>query len=175
MGAKIICFEDKCLSFIVKVFTFLFQLPAMNLFEPSAAQDLLSRLNNITATTAPHWGKMNAAQMMAHCQAPFKVYFGEMRLKRALMGYLFGKMAKKRLFGPKPWSKGLPTAPEFKITDEREFSVEKQRLAEYINRFSNEGYTITSTMHPFFGKLSSQEWATLAYRHLDHHLRQFGV
>jgi hypothetical protein len=147
----------------------------MNLFESSAAQEVLSRLNNITATTPANWGKMNAAQMMAHCQAPFRVYFGEMKMKRALMGYLFGRMAKKRLFGPKPWSRNMPTAPEFKIRDEREFAIEKQKLVDYIRRFSNEGYTITSTLHPFFGKLSSQEWATLSYRHLDHHLKQFGV
>lgn len=147
----------------------------MNLFEISAAYALLSRLDNITPSTPPHWGKMNAAQMMAHCQAPFQVYFGEMKMKRALMGYLFGRMAKKKLLGPQPWARNLPTAPQFKIVDEREFSDEKQKLVDYINRFANEGYTITSTVHPFFGKMSSQEWATLAYRHLDHHLKQFGV
>jgi hypothetical protein len=147
----------------------------MNLFELSAAEELLSRLNNITAATPANWGKMNAAQMMAHCQAPFQVYFGEMKLKRVWAGYLFGKMAKKKLFGPQPWARNLPTAPQFKISNPREFAEEKQKLVNYINRFSNEGYTITSTVHPFFGKLSSQEWATLAYRHLDHHLKQFGA
>ena len=147
----------------------------MNLFEPSAAQEVLSRLGNITASTPAQWGKMNAAQMMAHCQAPFQVYFGEMRLKLGLMGLLFGKMAKKKLFGPQPWARNLPTAPQFRISDEREFSAERQKLMVYVSRFSNEGYTITSTVHPFFGKLSSQEWATLAYKHLDHHLKQFGV
>lgn len=147
----------------------------MNLFELSAAEELLSRLNNITAATPANWGKMNAAQMMAHCQAPFQVYFGEMKLKRVWAGYLFGKMAKKKLFGPQPWARNLPTAPQFKISNPREFAEEKQKLVAYINRFSSEGYTITSTVHPFFGKLSSQEWATLAYRHLDHHLKQFGA
>lgn len=147
----------------------------MNLFETAAAGEVLSRLEKISASTPANWGRMNAAQMMAHCQAPFQVYFGEMPMKRGLMGLLFGKMAKKKLFGPQPWAHNLPTAPQFKIVDEREFGVERQKLVDYINRFANEGYTITSTIHPFFGKLSSQEWAVLAYKHLDHHLKQFGV
>ena len=147
----------------------------MNLFEPSSAQEVLFRLNNITAATPAQWGKMNAAQMMAHCQATFQVYFGEKKMRRALAGYLFGKMAKRKLFSPQPWARSLPTAPQFKISDEREFEAEKEKLVRYINRFSNEGYTITSTLHPFFGKLSSQEWAVLAYKHLDHHLKQFGA
>jgi hypothetical protein len=163
------------LYFIVKVFIFLYQSASMNLFESTAAQEVLSRLGHITATTPANWGKMNAAQMMAHCQAPFKVYFGEMKMKRSLIGYLFGNMAKKKLFGPKPWARNLPTAPEFKIAGEREFREEKQKLVAYIHRFAEEGYTVTATTHPFFGRLSSQEWAMLAYRHLDHHLKQFGV
>ena len=147
----------------------------MNLFEPSSVAEVLFRLNNITAATPAQWGKMNAAQMMAHCQAPFQTYFGEKKLKRVLISYLFGKMAKKKLMGTQPWARNLPTAPQFKINDEREFAAEKRKLVDYINRFATEGYTITATVHPFFGKLSSQEWAVLAYKHLDHHLKQFGV
>jgi hypothetical protein len=147
----------------------------MNLFETSAAQEVLSRLDKISASTPANWGKMNAAQMMAHCQAGFKVYFGELKMKRGIVGLLFGKMARKKLFSPQPWARNLPTAPQFKIAGEREFDVEKQKLVGYINRFATEGCTITSTMHPFFGKLSAQECATLNYKHLDHHLKQFGA
>lgn len=147
----------------------------MNLFEPSSVEEVLFRLNNITAATPAQWGKMNAGQMMAHCQAPFQTYFGEMKLKRVFIGYLFGKMAKRKLLSAQPWAHNLPTAPQFKISNQREFDAEKEKLTAYINRFANEGYTITSTVHPFFGKMSSQEWAILAYKHLDHHLKQFGV
>lgn len=147
----------------------------MNLFEPTASEELLSRLRHLTATTPPQWGKMNAAQMMAHCQATFQVYFGELKLKRSLVGFLFGNMAKKKLFGPRPWVRNLPTAPEFRITGERAFQDERERLENYIHRFAEEGHTVSAPAHPFFGNLSAQEWALLAYRHLDHHLRQFGV
>lgn len=147
----------------------------MNLFETSAAQEILSRLNNISATTQPLWGKMNAAQMMAHCIAPFKAFFGEIRMKRRLMGILFGKMAKKKIYSDKPIPKGLPTDQSFKMSGEKDFIKERDELISYINRFAKEGYSVTSSVHPFFGKMSSQEWAVLGYKHMDHHLRQFGV
>lgn len=147
----------------------------MNLFETTAVQEVLSRLDAIKSSTPPQWGKMNAAQMMAHCQAPFRAYFGEIKTKRGLVGILFGKMAKKKLFSDKPWPKGLPTDKNFVVSEKKEFEAEKQKLVENIQRFSEEGYTITDNVHPFFGKMSSQEWAVLAYKHMDHHLKQFGA
>jgi hypothetical protein len=146
-----------------------------NLFEPTTAVEIISRLEKLQSATKPQWGKMNAAQMMAHCQAPFQVYFGEMKMKRGLMGILFGRIAKKKLFADKPWPRSLPTAKEFLVADERSFDQEKIRLVNLINRFAQDGYLVTVSVHPFFGKMSSQEWALFVYRHLDHHLQQFGV
>ncbi|MDQ6610442.1 MAG: DUF1569 domain-containing protein, partial [Bacteroidota bacterium] len=68
-----------------------------------------------------------------------------------------------------------PTDPHYKMSDEKNFEEEKEKLIHYIDRFAKEGYTVTESVHPFFGKMSSQEWALLAYRHMDHHLKQFGV
>jgi hypothetical protein len=146
-----------------------------NLFEPTAAEAVISRLEKIQPSSQPRWGKMNAAQMMAHCQATFEVYFGEKQLRRGLASILFGKIAKRKLFVNKPWPKNLPTAREFKIADQRDMLEEKVKLVHLIKRFSADGYTITETVHPFFGKMSSQEWALFAYKHLDHHLTQFGA
>ena len=147
----------------------------MTLFEKDDKEEVLTRLNGIAPDTKPQWGKMNAAQMMAHCQAPFQTFFGQIVLRRGLLGFFFGKAIKKKLFSNKPWAKNLPTAKEFKMSGAKEFAEEKQKLIGYIHLFADEGYTITSTVHPIFGNLSSQEWATFVYKHLDHHLRQFGV
>jgi hypothetical protein len=146
-----------------------------SLFEADVAEQIIERINGIGADTKPKWGKMNAAQMMAHCRAPFRVYFGEARSGRGIMGILFGKMAKKKLFSNKPWPQSLPTDKSFIIKGERHFQEERDKLVEDIRRFTNEGYHVTSSNHPFFGKMSSQEWALLAYKHLDHHLQQFGA
>ena len=147
----------------------------MNLFEPAATEEILTRINAVKANTPAHWGKMNAAQMMAHCQASFHAFFSEGKVKQGLMGRLFGSTAKKRLFSDKPWPKGLPTDKSFVVADERDFVIEKEKLEGCIKHFVAEGYMVPSRMHPFFGRMSSQEWARFSYKHLDHHLRQFGV
>ena len=146
-----------------------------SLFETTTAADIIERLDKVESTTCPIWGKMNAAQMMTHCQTTFEVFFDQKKRRRSFMGFLFGKMARKKLFTDKPWPRNLPTAREFLVTDQRDFQKEKNRLVQLINRFSTEGYAITECNHPFFGKLSSQEWAMFAYKHLDHHLVQFGA
>src|SRR4051812_10173655 len=120
-----------------------------NLFEPSVAMDIISRLQQIHSGTRPLWGKMNAAQMMAHCQAPFLVYFGDLKLKRGLIGFLFGGIAKKQLSSDKSWKKNLPTAKEFIVADERNFEVERNKLIELINRFNTGSSRNSVFIHPF--------------------------
>lgn len=145
------------------------------LFEPTAAAEIISRIQKLQPTSQPQWGKMNVAQMMAHCQAPIEIFFSEKKMKRNLIGILFGKMVKKKLMSEKPWDKNLPTAKEFKIVDQKDFETEKEKLVHIVTRFSNEGYSVLSFTHPFFGKMSSQEWGVIGYNHLNHHLTQFGV
>jgi hypothetical protein len=84
-----------------------------SLFDTSISSQIIQRIQKLQPASQPQWGKMSVAQMLAHCQRPFKAFFGEEKMKRGLMGILFGKMAKKKLFSNKPWSHNLPTAPEF--------------------------------------------------------------
>jgi hypothetical protein len=146
-----------------------------DLFDPESVRRILQRLSQLEAGKPPLWGKMNAAQMLTHCQAPFSVYFGELRLRQSFAGLLFGRMAKRKLFADKPWPRGLPTAREFVITEDRAFEAEREKLAGQIERFSSSSILLHPPRHPFFGKMSAQEWSRLAYKHLDHHLQQFGV
>ena len=101
---------------------------------------------------------------------------GELELKRGLIGILFGKLAKKKLAGPKPFDRGLPTAPAFVVRDARVFADERARLTALVARFGAQGPSVLSNEpHPFFGPLTAAEWDLLQWKHLDHHLRQFGV
>ena len=151
------------------------QATMQNLYKPTAAAHIIARLQALQPTAQAQWGKMNVAQMLAHCQAPFETYFGHMKLKQSFIGLLFGGFVKKKLFSNQPWKKNLPTAKEFMVFDERDFNIEKEKLLSFIKRFIAEGKNISSPKHPFFGKMNHQEWGILAYKHLDHHLQQFGV
>jgi hypothetical protein len=145
-----------------------------SLFNAAENRELIDRIGKLTPSTPALWGKMRVDQMLAHCQAPFKVAYGELNLKRGLIGLLFGGMAKKQMSGNKPFKQNLPTHPKFLVADQRVFNEEKEKLESCIVRFNNPKAIVLDT-HPFFGKMSPDEWDNLMWKHLDHHLRQFGV
>lgn len=149
---------------------------ADSLFDSTGLGAMLARLDRLRPDASRQWGTMSIAQMLAHCQPPLRVALGELRLKRSLIGFLFGRMAKKKLLSPEPWKHGLPTAPEFRITDTRDFEKERSALRALVQRFGDAGPSgLTPLPHPFFGPLSTEEWQALQWRHLDHHLRQFSA
>lgn len=135
-----------------------------------------ARIKALRADSRAQWGKMDVAQMLAHCQQPLRVAIGQLRLKHSLIGKLFGKMAKKKLLADKPWGQGMPTAPEFKVTKRVDFENERRTLLDLVRRFGEGGpSSLTPLPHPFFGPLTPEEWSELQWRHLDHHLKQFGA
>lgn len=147
-----------------------------SLFNKADNDAIINRINQINNNSKPLWGKMNAAQMLAHCQVPLKVGFGEVKLKRNLIGILFGGLAKRTMVNEKPFKKNLPTDRTFVITEHPVLETEKQNLAGLVQRFTTFGPAgLSNEPHPFFGKLTNDEWDILSWKHLDHHLRQFGV
>lgn len=147
-----------------------------NLFQQTAADEIFQRLEKLQPGTNALWGKMTVSQMLAHCQAPLQVSLGEKQLKHSLMGMLFGKMAKRQMLKEVPFKKHLPTDASFVVKDERDFNTEQQKLKSLIQRFASaDANKIAERSHPFFGKMKSEEWGVLGYKHLDHHLRQFDV
>lgn len=146
-----------------------------SIFDPVVTREIIERLNKVNAGTKPLWGKMNAPQMMKHNQVTVKMALGELILKRTLVGMLFGKLAKKTIMKEEPFKPNLPTAPEFIIKGDPDFEKEKDALINLIKRVTELGPDkIKPAPHTFFGPLSSKEWDHLMYKHLDHHLRQFG-
>src|SRR4051812_17548132 len=101
-----------------------------SLFETTTAAAIIARVQKLSPAAPALWGKMNVSQMMAHCQAPLRAYFGDIKMKRGLIGILFGRVAKKKLFSDKPWPRGLPTAREFVVVDERSFEKEQTQLLQ---------------------------------------------
>jgi hypothetical protein len=147
-----------------------------NLFDADTYDGTIYRLNQLTPDSTGLWGKMKVSQMLAHCKAAFKVPLAERKLSRAFIGILIGWAFKSKLYNESPWLKNLPTAPDFKITDERIFDKEKKELRELIDRFHTiEPEKVSRQTHPMFGKLTAEQWGQAMYKHLDHHFRQFGV
>ncbi len=114
--------------------------------------------------------------MLAHCAITMEMATGQRHLPRVFIGRIVGPMVKSSFLGPKPFSKNSPTDKSFLIKDQRNFDAEKERLLILVKQFA-EGSEAKCTTHPhaFFGKLTPTEWATIMYKHLDHHLTQFGA
>ena len=147
-----------------------------NLFDKDAHTEIISRINSLTPQTQRQWGKMNVAQMLAHCKEAFRVPLSEKKMPRMYLGLLIGWMIKPKLYNESPWKKNLPTAPNFIIKDERDFEKEKRELSDLINQFYNGGTEKVGRFpHPMFGSFTTEQWGKAMYKHVDHHLLQFGV
>ena len=83
---------------------------------------------------------------------------------------------RKSMTNDQPYRKNLPTGPTFIRTGKHDVSEERQRLIAYIEAIEQLGPERLSEIPSLsLGKLSSEEWSNMLYKHLDHHLRQFGV
>jgi uncharacterized protein DUF1569 len=147
-----------------------------SLFEKEAATEILQRIDKLNASSQRQWGKMEVAQMLAHCSAAMEVATGEHPLPRMFIGQILGPIFKSSFYNDKPLTKNGPTDKSFIISDTRDFVKEKSRLKEVVQKFSNGGAEkCTTHPHSFFGKLTPEQWSAGMYKHLDHHLRQFGA
>jgi uncharacterized protein DUF1569 len=149
-----------------------------SLFNANDAQEMIVRINKLTSESKALWGKMNVEQMLAHARMPLLAAYGAEKMsKRGLISFLFGKMAKKKFVtSDAPFSRNSPTDKKFIIANPESFEKGKQRLIETVLEFSKKGPdAITKEPHGFFGDLTPREWDRLQYKHLDHHLGQFGA
>ncbi len=149
-----------------------------NLFDPVVADQVKTRLGKLEPQSERRWGKMTAAQMLAHCSVSMQWAVGEViPEKGSLPVRLMGRLVKPMVFrNEDPIRKNTPTAKSLIVADEREFGEERDRLSGLIDRFTVGGAAgCTRNPHTFFGELTPEQWAILTYKHLDHHLRQFGV
>jgi len=147
-----------------------------DIFNKDDNKAIIGRLSKLTPDSQPLWGKMTVSQMLAHCQKPIDVLTGKLSLKGGLLGFLFGKMAKNNFLKMRGFGKNSPTHPKFRIGGEPDFEKEKSLLITMVETLGNLGAeSVAIDKHPFFGPMTSEEWGSLMYLHLDHHLKQFGV
>lgn len=152
-------------------------MPLKNTFNPETTKSCLSRLEKITAETKPQWGKMSAPQMLAHLNVPYDMAYGLINPKfNGFTKLMLRWFVKPGVVGEKPYKKNSPTAPIFKIVDERDFEEEKAKLIDYINKTEQLGEAyFEGRDYVSFGKMKATEWSNLFYKHMDHHFTQFGV
>jgi hypothetical protein len=146
------------------------------LFDQADRESIRTRLQALRADSARQWGKMNASQMVTHCARALETGTGDRPMKQKLMGKILMPFFRSSILGEKPFSRNSPTDPSFIVSDERDFVIERQKLLGLIDRLVERGKAAAAAQtHGFFGKLSGDEWGEVMYKHIDHHLQQFGV
>lgn len=149
-----------------------------NIFSKEEADKLITRVNSLTKETQPLWGKMDVAQMLAHNNVTYRYVYEPEAFKKPgfPVSWILKTFVKKNVVNEKPYPKNGPTGPDFLIKGERDFNTEREKLIGFIKRVQAEGASAFNQRESFsFGKLSTEEWNNMFYKHLDHHLQQFGV
>ena len=146
-----------------------------SLFEKSAYNELLNRLDQLNEHSQRQWGKMSVGQMAWHCQVPLKVAVKNKPNSGKKGNPLIRWFFKKSLYNDTPWRKGLPTSLMAKATEEKDFHSEMANLKSLLHACYETRNRKEWQPHPLFGHLTPDQWGMMEYKHLDHHLRQFGV
>lgn len=142
-----------------------------SVFDNSVREELISRINLLDENSIAKWGKMNVYQMIKHCTLWEEMLLGKKQYSQSFLGRLFGKIALKDMLKDKPIKPNLPTVPSFKITNNGDVTKAK---AEWLSLLAEHGKKQNpGFVHPFFGKLTAEQAGRIAYKHIDHHLRQF--
>lgn len=145
-----------------------------SLFEPEVLTEIRTRLDQFSEDKPRQWGKMSHGQTMAHCQGPFNIML-EKKDYGMKPNWLINLFFKKSMYNDKPWRKNLPTAKFLKQTEPRDLSEEKAKLLALLDEFESQRERNDWKPHPGFGHFTKEQYGQMQYKHLDHHLTQFGV
>lgn len=148
-----------------------------NIFDKAVTGEVIDRINKLTPSTKAVWGSMSVAQMLAHCNVSYEtVYENKHPAPNAFLKFFLKTMVKNSVTNETPYKRNGQTAPSFIIKDERNFEAEKTRLIAYVKKTCDLGAQHFDGKESIsFGVMNKTEWNNLFYKHLDHHLSQFGV
>jgi hypothetical protein len=146
------------------------------LFQQETMDEVISRIDKLQPASSRQWGKMDVAQMMAHCSATLDMAAGRLNPPRIFVGRVLGPLVRPIFTNDKPFGKNNPTDKQLVVADSRDFLREQEQLKLKVRQFHEGGEAkCTRHPHPFFGALTPQAWSRGMYKHLDHHLRQFAA
>lgn len=154
-----------------------FKMALPNIFDKRISENIIQRLNSLKPNTEAKWGKMNVGQMLAHCNVTYEMVFENKFPKPNFSTKLILKWFVKRIVtNETPYKHNSRTAPAFIIKETKDFETERKRLINYINKTQQIGEAgFDNKASHSFGVLNKTEWNNMFYKHLDHHLNQFGV
>ena len=145
-----------------------------SLWNAQARLELLDRLERLSPSASPLWGRMNAPQMLAHLVDWMEMLRGGIHTVGRKSPLRYPPLKQLAVYWL-PFPKGVPTSPELISRKPSDWATEHAALCRHISSFENADRTAIWPEHPIFGKMTPNAWGVFGYRHTDHHLRQFGA
>jgi hypothetical protein len=143
-------------------------------WDPAVRAALVSRARTLTPQHTAKWGKFSAAGMLAHLNEATRMATGELPVFTKGPVLLRFPPMRYLIIHHLPMPRSAPTAPELLVRSTgAEFGCELQTFEETFARLDGTSHALVP--HPAFGALSHASWGVLIHKHIDHHLRQFGV
>jgi len=148
-----------------------------NIFTSPVTENVIQRINQLKPDSTPKWGKMSVSQMLAHCNVAYELVYEDKHPKpNFLTRFMLKNFVKKIVTSEKPYKQNSPTAPAFLVKDDKDFEKERKRLIDFIDKTKSLGEDhFDKKVSHSFGVMNKEEWNNMFYKHLDHHLTQFGV
>jgi hypothetical protein len=132
-------------------------------------REILARVDSINDESKPLWGKFTSRAMLDHLTRAGEMAAGEREVAPKKLPLRYFPL-KQLVIYVLPFPKGAPTAPELLTDSPEPIEKSKATLRRIITEFNPK-----TCDHPAFGMMSPHAWSVLVYRHMDHHLRQFGA
>lgn len=137
-------------------------------------RSLDNRLQAMQAGNKATWGQMSLKEMLDHLAKSLGIATGETKCAPKSGPFRYWPI-RVLIIHVVPWPKGAPTAPELLVKTHGDWQQNRKAVREAITRIGALDSSATLHEHPAFGRISRHSWGVLMYRHVDHHLRQFGV
>lgn len=138
---------------------------------------LIERINKLTGEEKALWGKMNVNQMVSHLVQAGEMPFGHNLESRS--NFMSRNIVKYLVLYVLPMPKEVKTSPEMNQQENGrkplEFSNDKSKVIELTEKLAAISENTDCCEHPFFGAMNAKEWGIIVHKHIDHHLKQFGV
>lgn len=136
---------------------------------------ICKRLRTLTTSSTPRWGKLNVTGMLQHLHLSAQMALGDLEVASVNKRVFQMFPLKHLLLYVLPFPKGAPTAQELYPGPESSLEKEQAALIALVDRIGTGPRNGPGPAHPLFGPMSRGEWATVTYKHIDHHLKQFGA
>ncbi len=146
-----------------------------NLLDAGVQAEIETRLAALSAVTPAKWGRMSAAQMLAHCAEVQDVANGKDLSHTPFVIRLFASFIRRAVTSLKPYPTGVRTHPQYVVDEDVDFDAARERLLASIHAMHEKLDGVNFVQHPLFGRMTREDAGWAMYKHLDHHLRQFGV